>query len=167
MVGLLKFLQHSPRQSAGSFVGEPLKIHRLIHNNQEYEDRMTELFHVVELDLRTAGCVPHEFSSGQRQRIGIARTLACNPSLVVCDKPISALDVSIQAQIINLLEESQEKLGLTYLFIAHGLAVVRHIADWVAVMYLGQVVEITTSQELYQNPLRPYTKALLSAVPLE
>jgi peptide/nickel transport system ATP-binding protein len=155
-----------PRQSAGSIIGEPLKIHRMVRNNREYEDRLAELFHVVELDPTMADRVPHEFSGGQRQRIAIARALACNPSLVVCDEPISALDVSIQAQIINLLEELQEKLGLTYLFIAHDLSVVRHISDRVAVMYLGRVVEITTSQELYQNPLHPYTKALLSAVPI-
>jgi peptide/nickel transport system ATP-binding protein len=160
------FSSLDPRQSAGGVVGEPLMIHRIVCNRQEYEDRMAELFRVVELDPSMTDRVPHEFSGGQRQRIAIARALACNPSLVVCDEPISALDVSIQAQIINLLEELQEKLGLTYLFIAHDLSVVRHISDRVAVMYLGRVVEITTSQELYQNPLHPYTKALLSAVPI-
>jgi len=160
------FSSLNPRQSAGSIVGEPLKIHQIAHNKQEYEDRVAELFHVVELDPSMTDRVPHEFSGGQRQRIAIARALACNPSLVICDEPISALDVSIQAQIINLLEGLQEKLGLTYLFIAHDLSVVRHISDRVAVMYLGRVVEITTSQELYQNPLHPYTKALLSAVPI-
>ena len=156
-----------PRQSAGSIVGEPLKIHHLITSKQEYEDKVEQLFRMVGLDPSMTDRVPHEFSGGQRQRIGVARALACEPSLIVCDEPISALDVSIQAQIINLLEELQEGLkGLTYLFIAHDLSVVRHISDRVAVMYLGRIVEITDSMQLYENPLHPYTKALLSAVPI-
>jgi oligopeptide/dipeptide ABC transporter ATP-binding protein len=155
-----------PRQSAGSIVGEALRAHHLVHSNHEYEKRVDELFRLVGLAPSMADRVPHEFSGGQRQRIGIARALACNPSLVVCDEPVSALDVSIQAQIINLLEELQERLGLTYIFIAHDLSVVRHISDRVAVMYLGRIVEITSSRELYKNPLHPYTKALLSAVPI-
>ena len=155
-----------PRQSAGNIVGEPLKVHHIVNNKGEYEERVEQLFRIVGLDPSMADRVPHEFSGGQRQRIAIARALACNPSLAICDEPISALDVSIQSQIINLLEELQEKLGLTYLFIAHDLSVVRHISDRVAVMYLGRIVEITSSQELYTNPLHPYTKALLSAVPI-
>jgi peptide/nickel transport system ATP-binding protein len=160
------FQSLDPRQNAGEIVGEPLVIHHFTKTKKEYQDRLEELFRTVELDPGMADRVPHEFSGGQRQRIGVARAIACNPDLVVCDEPISALDVSIQAQIINLLEELQEKLGLTYLFIAHDLSVVRHISDRVAVMYLGRVVEITGSYELYQNPLHPYTKALLSAVPI-
>ena len=156
-----------PRQSAGSIVGEPLKVHRLVSSKQEYTERVEQLFHMVGLDPSMTDRVPHEFSGGQRQRIGVARALACEPSLIVCDEPISALDVSIQAQIINLLEELQAGLkGLTYLFIAHDLSVVRHISNRVAVMYLGHIVEITSSRELYDNPLHPYTKALLSAVPI-
>jgi peptide/nickel transport system ATP-binding protein len=155
-----------PRQSAGNIVGEPLRIHQLTKNNDEYKQRLTELFRMVGLDPGMADRVPHEFSGGQRQRIGIARALASNPSFIVCDEPISALDVSIQAQVINLLQELQEKLGLTYLFVAHDLSVVRHISDRVAVMYLGRIVEITDWKALYENPLHPYTKALLSAVPI-
>jgi oligopeptide transport system ATP-binding protein len=132
----------------------------------ELEDRVTELFRLVGLDPSMRDRVPHEFSGGQRQRIGVARALACSPALVICDEPISALDVSIQAQIINLLEELQERLGLTYLFIAHDLAVVQHISDRVAVMYLGRIMELTSSEELYDNPLHPYTRALLSAIPI-
>ena len=156
-----------PRQSAGSIVGEPLKIHHMDGSRSEYKDKVEQLFRLVGLDPSMMDRFPHEFSGGQRQRIGVARALACEPSLVVCDEPISALDVSIQAQIINLLEELQEGLkGLTYLFIAHDLSVVRHISDRVAVMYLGRIVEMTQARMLYQNPLHPYTIALLSAVPI-
>jgi peptide/nickel transport system ATP-binding protein len=156
-----------PRQSAGSIVGEPLKIHQWVGSQAEYNDRVEQLFRLVGLDPSMTDRFPHEFSGGQRQRIGVARALACEPSLIICDEPISALDVSIQAQIINLLEELQEGLrGLSYLFIAHDLSVVRHISDRVAVMYLGRVVEITKSRELYDNPLHPYTKSLLSAIPI-
>jgi len=155
----------NPRQTAGSIVGDPLKVHQMATGN-ELSERVTELFRVVGLDPGMMDRVPHEFSGGQRQRIGVARALACQPSLIICDEPISALDVSIQAQIINLLEELQETMGLTYLFIAHDLAVVQHISDRVAVMYLGRIVEITESGELYDNPLHPYTQALLSAIPI-
>jgi len=155
-----------PRQSAGNIVGEPLRIHRAYKNKADYEKQVAELFQLVELNPGMTRRVAHEFSGGQRQRLGIARAIALHPSLVVCDEPISALDVSIQAQIINLMEELQDKLGLAYLFISHDLSVVRHISDRVAVMYLGRIVEITTSAELYQNPLHPYTRALLSAVPI-
>jgi oligopeptide/dipeptide ABC transporter ATP-binding protein len=156
-----------PRQSAGSIVGEPLKIHQIHTSRKEYNDRVEQLFHIVGLDPSMTDRFPHEFSGGQRQRIGVARALACDPALIVCDEPISALDVSIQAQIINLLEELQERVqGLSYLFIAHDLSVVRHISDRVAVMYLGRIVEICKSRVLYDNPLHPYTRALLSAIPL-
>lgn len=156
-----------PRQSAGSIVGEPLKIHQIALTKGEYRDRVEQLFHVVGLDPSMTDRYPHEFSGGQRQRIGVARALACDPDLIVCDEPISALDVSIQAQIINLLEELQDRTqGLSYLFIAHDLSVVRHISDRVAVMYLGRIVEICKSRVLYENPLHPYTRALLSAVPI-
>ncbi len=155
-----------PRQNAGSIVGEPLKIHS-IGSDSEYTDRVEKLFRIVGLDPGMRDRYPHQFSGGQRQRIGVARALASEPSLIVCDEPISALDVSIQAQIINLLQELQEEFhNLSYLFIAHDLSVVRHISDRVAVMYLGHIVEITDSQSLYKNPLHPYTKALLSAVPI-
>ncbi|MBI4788919.1 MAG: ABC transporter ATP-binding protein [Chloroflexi bacterium] len=155
-----------PRQSAGDIVGEPLKIHRLVKSKGEYRDRVAELFQMVGLDPHLADRVPHEFSGGQRQRIGIARALATNPSFIVCDEPISALDVSIQAQIINLLNELQARLGLAYLFVGHDLSVVRHISNRVAVMYLGRIVEMTDCESLYSNPLHPYTRALLSAVPI-
>jgi len=157
----------NPRQNAGSIVAEPLKIHHKVSSRSECNDRVERIFRLVGLDPRMADRYPHEFSGGQRQRIGIARALSCEPSLIVCDEPISALDVSIQAQIINLLQELQEGLeGLTYLFIAHDLAVVKHISDHIAVMYLGRIVELTRSQVLYENPLHPYTQALLSAVPI-
>ena len=155
----------NPRMSCGGIVGEPLKIHNLARG-KEYDERVEELLTIVGLHPYFASRYPHEFSGGQRQRLGIARALASNPSFVVCDEPISALDVSIQAQIINLLEELQDRFGLTYLFIAHDLAVVRHISDRIVVMYLGKVAEIADRTALYENPLHPYTKALLSAVPI-
>jgi len=156
-----------PRQTAGDIVGEPMLTHKMGKSRSEYKDRVDELFRMVGLDPGMGSRYPHEFSGGQRQRIGIARALACNPSLIICDEPISALDVSIQAQIINLLKDLQARFkGLSYIFIAHDLAVVKHISDKIAVMYLGHIVEITTARELYRNPLHPYTKALLSAIPI-
>jgi oligopeptide transport system ATP-binding protein len=155
----------NPRMTVGSIIGEPLEIHNLAKGRAKQE-RVQELLRLVGLNPYFANRYPHEFSGGQRQRIGIARALAVEPKFIVCDEPISALDVSIQAQVINLLEELQEKLGLTYLFIAHDLAVVRHISDRVAVMYVGKLVELTDRDSLYENPLHPYTRALLSAVPV-
>lgn len=155
-----------PRQSAGSIVGEPLIVHHICRDDQEYKKRVEELFTLVGLDPAMTNRYPHEFSGGQRQRIGMGRALSCSPSFIVCDEPVSALDVSIQAQIINLLQDLQKKLGLTYILIAHDLSVVRHISDIVAVMYLGHIVELTDWKELYDNPLMPYTQALLSAVPI-
>ncbi|MBI2170789.1 MAG: ATP-binding cassette domain-containing protein [Chloroflexi bacterium] len=155
-----------PRQNCASIVGEPLVIHKMVKSKGEYRDRVAELLSVVGLNPSMGYRFPHEFSGGQRQRIGVARALAVNPRLIVCDEPVSALDVSIQAQVINLLEELQEQFNLTYLFIAHDLSVVRHISDRIAVMYLGHIMEISDRTELYENPLHPYTKALLSAVPI-
>ncbi len=155
----------NPRMTVGDIIGEPLEIHG-IARGKEKRERVMELLQIVGLNPYFINRYPHEFSGGQRQRIGIARALAMYPDFIVCDEPISALDVSIQAQIINLLEELQEKFGLTYLFIAHDLAVVRHISDRVAVMYLGKIVELTDRDTLYNNPLHPYTQALLSAVPI-
>jgi oligopeptide transport system ATP-binding protein len=155
----------NPRMTVGDIIGEPLEIHG-IAKGKEKRERVMELLQIVGLNPYFINRYPHEFSGGQRQRIGVARALAMYPDFIVCDEPISALDVSIQAQIINLLEELQEKFGLTYLFIAHDLAVVRHISDRVAVMYLGKIVELTDRDSLYSNPLHPYTQALLSAVPI-
>jgi oligopeptide transport system ATP-binding protein len=155
----------NPRMTVGDIIGEPLEVHN-IAKGKEKKERVQELLQIVGLNPYFVNRYPHEFSGGQRQRIGVARALAVNPDFIVCDEPISALDVSIQAQIINLLEELQTKFNLTYLFIAHDLSVVRHISDRVAVMYLGKIVELTDRDSLYKNPLHPYTKALLSAVPI-
>lgn len=159
------FSSLNPRMSVAQIIGEPMAIHGL-YKGAERRDRIQYIMQAVGLNPVFARRYPHEFSGGQRQRIGIGRALAVEPDFIVCDEPVSALDVSIQAQVINLLEDLQGEFGLTYLFIAHDLAVVRHISDRVAVMYLGKMMELADSNELYENPLHPYTKALLSAVPI-
>ncbi|RPJ56037.1 MAG: ATP-binding cassette domain-containing protein, partial [Dehalococcoidia bacterium] len=156
----------NPRWTVNAIVSEPLRVHKLLPNAKERSERVKELLNLVGMSSRLVNRFPHEFSGGQRQRIGIARALASDPLFIVCDEPISALDVSIQAQVVNLLEDLQDRFGLTYLFIAHDLSMVRHICDRVAVMYLGSIVELGERNELYENPLHPYTKALFSAVPV-
>ncbi|PIT99345.1 MAG: peptide ABC transporter substrate-binding protein [Bdellovibrionales bacterium CG10_big_fil_rev_8_21_14_0_10_45_34] len=156
----------NPRMTVGSIISEPLVIHKLFHNKKERADRVAQLLELVGLRKEAINRYPHEFSGGQRQRIGVARALAVDPEFIVCDEPVSALDVSIQAQVINLLMDLQQRLGLTYLFIAHDLKVVEHISTRVAVMYLGRIVEVADSDELYLKTMHPYTKALMSSIPV-
>ncbi|MBQ3184075.1 MAG: dipeptide ABC transporter ATP-binding protein [Clostridia bacterium] len=156
----------NPRMTVSDIIGEPLDIHKMYANKKEREERILELMAEVGLNSEHASRYAHEFSGGQRQRIGIARALALDPDFIVCDEPVSALDVSIQAQVINMFDELQDKKGLTYLFIAHDLLVVRHISDRIAVMYLGKMVELADADEIYNRPLHPYSKSLLSAVPV-
>ena len=156
----------NPRMTVSDIIGEPLDIHKLYDTKEERRERILELMNYVGLNSEHASRYAHEFSGGQRQRIGIARSLSVNPEFIVCDEPVSALDVSIQAQVINMFDELQDKLGLTYLFIAHDLLVVRHISDRIAVMYLGKMVELADADEIYLHPLHPYSKSLLSAVPI-
>ena len=156
----------NPRMTVADIIGEPLDVHKLYSNKKEREEKILDLMARVGLNSEHANRYAHEFSGGQRQRIGIARSLAMGPEFVVCDEPVSALDVSIQAQVINMFDELQEEMGLTYLFIAHDLLVVRHISDRIAVMYLGKMVEMADANEIYSHPLHPYTKCLMSAVPV-
>lgn len=156
----------NPRMTVSDIIGEPLDVHKVFKTKKEREEKILELMGHVGLNSEHASRYAHEFSGGQRQRIGIARSLALNPEFIVCDEPVSALDVSIQAQVINMFEELQNKMGLTYLFIAHDLLVVRHISDRIAVMYLGRMVELADAKEIYDSPLHPYSKSLLSAVPI-
>ena len=156
----------NPRMTVSDIIGEPMDIHKMYANKKEREEKILELMNRVGLNSEHASRYAHEFSGGQRQRIGIARSLATNPEFIVCDEPVSALDVSIQAQVINMFDELQEQMNLTYLFIAHDLLVVRHISDRIAVMYLGKMVELADAKEIYDHPLHPYSKSLMSAVPL-
>ena len=156
----------NPRMTVADIIGEPLDVHKLYSSRQERQERILELMGYVGLNSEHAARYAHEFSGGQRQRIGIARALAVNPDFIVCDEPVSALDVSIQAQVVNMFEDLQQEMGLTYLFIAHDLLVVRHISDRIAVMYLGKMVELANANEIYDHPLHPYSKSLLSAVPV-
>ena len=156
----------NPRMTVSDIIGEPLDIHKLYKTKKERNERILELMNRVGLNSEHASRYAHEFSGGQRQRIGIARSLAVNPEFIVCDEPVSALDVSIQAQVINMFSELQEQLGLTYLFIAHDLLIVRHISDRIGVMYLGRLIELADAEEIYNNPLHPYSKSLLSSVPV-
>ena len=155
----------NPRMTVSDIIGEPLDVHKMYSSKAEREERILELMGRVGLNSEHASRYAHEFSGGQRQRIGIARALALKPQFIVCDEPVSALDVSIQAQVINMFDELQEQMGLTYLFIAHDILVVRHISDRIAVMYLGKMVELADAKEIYEHPLHPYTKSLMSAVP--
>lgn len=156
----------NPRMTVADIIGEPLDVHKLYSSKEERQEKILELMSHVGLNSEHAARYAHEFSGGQRQRIGIARSLAVNPEFIVCDEPVSALDVSIQAQVINMFDELQDKLGLTYLFIAHDLLVVRHISDRIAVMYLGKMVELADAAEIYERPLHPYSQSLMSAVPV-
>ncbi len=156
----------NPRMTVSEIIAEPIRVNHILHGSKEIEKRVKELMETVGLAYRFVNTYPHELDGGRRQRIGIARALAVNPEFIVCDEPVSALDVSIQAQILNLLMDLQDEMGLTYMFITHNLSVVKHISDEIAVMYLGQCVEKTSSDELFENPMHPYTQALLEAIPL-